>query len=184
MTRRCDWVPDGDELYAAYHDTEWGVPVHDDRTLFEFLLLEGAQAGLSWRTILGRRDGYRRAFAQFDPQAVAQFTDDDELRLRDDTEIIRNKLKISSAVKNAQAFVAIQADQGSFDSYLWAWTDGQVIVNRPASFAEVPAQTDLSIGLSKDLKKRGMTFVGPTIMYAYLQAVGLVNDHAANCFRA
>ncbi len=184
MTQRCDWVSDGDELYAAYHDTEWGVPVHDDRTLFEFLLLEGAQAGLSWRTILGRRDGYRRAFAQFDPNVVAQFTDNDQLRLRDDTGIIRNKLKISSAVKNAQAFVAIQADHGSFDDYLWGWTDGQVIVNRPASFTDVPAQTDLSVDLSKDLKKRGMSFVGPTIMYAYLQAVGVVNDHATDCFRA
>ncbi len=184
MPIRCDWVPDGDDLYAAYHDTEWGVPVKDDRKLFEFLILEGAQAGLSWRTILGRRTAYRQAFADFDPNVVAGYSARDEARLLGDAGIIRNRLKISGAIKNAQRFLEVQADAGSFANYLWNWTDGTVIVNRPRSLGEIPAQTDLSVRLSKDLKRRGFTFVGPTIMYAYLQAVGIVDDHTTYCFRA
>lgn len=182
MPIRCAWVPEGDRLYAEYHDTEWGVPVHDDQKLFEFLILEGAQAGLSWRTILGRRDAYRLAFANFDPAVVAEFSSDDHARLLLDSGIIRNRLKISSATKNAKGFLSIQAERGSFNEYLWSWTDGEV-VNRPPSLSEVPSQTALSEAMSTDLKKRGFTFVGPTIMYAYLQATGVVNDHAANCFR-
>lgn len=184
MPKRCDWVPEDDELYANYHDTEWGVPVYDDRTLFEFLILEGAQAGLSWRTILGRRENYRRLFAGFDPVAVAGFTAEDHERLLTDPGIIRNRLKVTGATRNARAFLDVQASHGSFATYLWGWTEGTVVANRPASMVEVPAQTELSQSLSKDLKKRGFTFVGPTIMYAYLQAVGVVNDHATYCFRA
>ena len=184
MPIRCAWVPDGDDLYADYHDTEWGVPVMDDRKLFEFLILEGAQAGLSWRTILGRRTAYRQAFADFDPNAVAGFSATDEARLLEDAGIIRNRLKIAGAIKNAQKFLAVQADAGSFANYLWNWTDGAVIVNRPRALGDIPAQTDLSLRLSKDLKDRGFTFVGPTIMYAYLQAVGVVDDHTSSCFRA
>lgn len=184
MPQRCSWVPDDDPLYVDYHDREWGVAVHDDRTLFEFLILEGAQAGLSWRTILGRREGYRQAFAQFDPVAVARFTSEDHARLMTDPGIVRNRLKVAGATKNAVGFLGIQAEHGSFSNYLWAWTDGQVIVNRPRSSEEIPARTDLSEQLSADLKRRSFTFVGPTIMYAYLQAVGVVDDHAADCFRA
>ncbi len=184
MPQRCSWVPDEDPLYAEYHDREWGVPVHDDRVLFEFLILEGAQAGLSWRTILGRREGYRLAFADFDPVAVARFTPEDHARLMTDPGIIRNRLKVAAATKNAVGFLEVQAEYGTFSKYLWSWTDGQVIVNRPRSSGELPAQTTLSEQLSADLKKRGFTFVGPTIMYAYLQAVGVVDDHAADCFRA
>lgn len=183
MPIRCAWVPDGDRLYAEYHDTEWGVPVHDDHKLFEFLILEGAQAGLSWRTILGRREAYRLAFANFDPVVVAEFSPKDHARLMRDAGIIRNRLKISSATKNAEGFLSIQAEHGSFDEYLWSWTDGEIIVNRPRSLSEIPTQTALSVAVSTNLKKRGLTFVGPTIMYAFLQATGVVNDHAANCFR-
>lgn len=184
MPQRCSWVPDDDPLYAEYHDREWGVPVHDDRTLFEFLILEGAQAGLSWRTILGRREAYRQAFAQFDPAVVAHFTAEDHARLMADPDIIRNRLKVAGATKNAVGFLDVQAEYRTFSKYLWSWTDGQVIVNRPLPSGALPARTTLSGQLSADLKKRGFTFVGPTIMYAYLQAVGVVDDHAADCFRA
>lgn len=184
MVTRCGWVPTDDELYIDYHDAEWGVPVHDDHVLFEFLLLEGAQAGLSWRTILGRRDGYRTAFCNFNPAAVAQLTDADLAALQSDERIIRNKLKIASARKNAQAFLDVAAEFGSFDTYLWSWTDGKIIANRPSTLSDVPAETELSRTLSADLKKRGFNFVGPTILYAYLQATGVVNDHTTDCFRA
>lgn len=184
MPTRCSWVPENDELYAQYHDDEWGVPVHDDRVLFEFLTLEGAQAGLSWRTILGRRAEYRDAFADFDPAVVATFTESDQERLRTNTGIIRNRAKIGSTVTNAQQFLSIQSDHGSFDSYIWAWTSGSVIANRPTTSADVPTTTPLSEAISNDLKKRGFRFVGPTITYAYLQAVGIVDDHTVDCFRA
>lgn len=181
--KRCDWVPGGDALYQAYHDEEWGVPVHDDVKWFEMLLLEGAQAGLSWRTVLGRREGYRAAFAQFDPAIVALFTPADEARLKEDPGIIRNRLKISSAVTNAQAFLAIQDEFGSFDTYIWALVGGTPLDNKVTSGSEIEAETDLSKAISKDLKGRGFRFVGPTIIYALMQAAGLVNDHLTSCFR-
>lgn len=166
-----------------YHDREWGVPSRDDRHLFEMLVLEGAQAGLSWITILKRREGYRRAFAGFDPQAVARFTDADRARLLADPGIIRNKLKVASAISNARAFLAVQNQFGSFAAYLWAFVDNVPIINHFSKLSDVPAQTPLSTALSRDLKKRGFSFVGPTAMYAYMQSVGLVNDHLTSCFR-
>jgi DNA-3-methyladenine glycosylase I len=181
--KRCEWVPDGDALYEAYHDEEWGVPVHDDVKWFEMLLLEGAQAGLSWRTVLSRREGYRAAFAQFDPAIVARFTPVDEARLKEDTGIIRNRLKIGSAVTNAQAFLAIQDEFGSFDAYIWPFVGGTPVDNRLTSLSEIEAETDLSKVISKDLKRRGFRFVGPIIIYALMQAAGLVNDHLTSCFR-
>ena len=181
--QRCSWVPLDQPRYVTYHDEEWGVPVTDDRILFEFLILEGAQAGLSWSTILNKRDGYRAAFAAFDPAKVATFTEADQERLRNDPAIVRNKLKISSAVGNAQAFLDVQDERGSFSNYLWTFTDGQVIQAHHRTNQDVPAETDLSRTLSKDLKRRGFRFVGPTIMYAYLQATGVVNDHTTDCFR-
>lgn len=179
---RCPWCA-GDPAYVAYHDYEWGVPVHDDRRHFEFLILEGAQAGLSWLTILKRREGYRRCFADFDVETVARFNDDDVQRLRQDSGIIRNKLKIRSAISNAQGFLRVQEEFGSFDAYLWGFVDGTPIVNRYTRMDEVPAETETSRRISKDLKKRGFSFVGPTIMYATMQAEGLVNDHLVGCFR-
>ncbi|HJV90890.1 MAG TPA: DNA-3-methyladenine glycosylase I [Holophagaceae bacterium] len=179
---RCGWCTQ-DPLYQAYHDGEWGVPVHDDRVHFEFLVLEGAQAGLSWITILRRREAYRRAFAGFDPEAVARFTDGDLARLLQDEGIIRNRLKIASARDNARAFLAVQAEFGAFDAYLWPFVGGTPKVNRPASLAEVPAVTPEAEALSRDLKKRGFRFVGPTIMYAYMQATGMVDDHVATCWK-
>jgi DNA-3-methyladenine glycosylase I len=167
-----------------YHDTEWGVPVHDDRTHFEFLILEGAQAGLSWSTILNKRGGYRLAFANFDPEKVARFTARDCARLMKQGEIVRNRLKIASTVDNARAFLAIQQEFGSYDDYVWRFVDGKPIVRRPKTSKGVPVSTKESDALSKDLKSRGMRFVGGTIMYAYMQAVGLVNDHLRACFRA
>jgi len=181
--QRCTWVPDGDDLYAAYHDTEWGVPTHDDRELFELLILEGAQAGLSWRTILGRRDGYRRAFDDFDVKKVAKY---DEARIRkllSDVGIIRNKLKVRSAIRNARVFIEIQKEYGSFATYLWNWVDDTPIINSWKTVSEVPATSELSDAISKDLRRRGMNFVGSTIIYAYLQSVGVVNDHTIDCFR-
>jgi DNA-3-methyladenine glycosylase I len=168
---------------TAYHDEEWGVPTHDDRMLFELLTLEGAQAGLSWRTVLGRRDGYRRAFADFDPVAVAAMTEANQAALLADPGIIRNRAKIASTVTNAQSFLAVQAEAGSFDQWLWAWVDGTPVVNRWKRMEEVPASTPLSEGLSRELRRRGFRFVGPTICYAYLQACGVVNDHLAGCPR-
>ena len=169
---------------VAYHDREWGVPVHDDRVLFEFLILEGAQAGLSWSTILHRRDGYRRAYRGFDPAKVARFGARDAARLLADDGIIRNKAKIAWSIRNAQAFLALQRERGSFAAYLWDFAGGAPVVNRPRASADVAATSELSDALSKDLRKRGFGFVGSTICYAFLQAVGVVNDHVASCFRA
>lgn len=179
---RCGWSQ-GDPLYIEYHDTEWGIPVHDDRRLFEFLILEGAQAGLSWITILRKRESYREAFDGFDPAKVARYDDKRLSRLLENPGIVRNKLKLASAVKNARAFLAIQKEHGSFDRYLWQYVDGKPVASRFRSLSEVPASTPLSDQLSKDLKRRGFNFVGSTIMYAYLQATGVVNDHLVGCFR-
>ena len=179
---RCPWAT-ADPLYVAYHDDEWGAPVHDDRTLFEFLVLEGAQAGLSWITILRKRDAYRRAFAGFDPAAVAAFDEERIAALLADSGIVRNRLKVNADVGNARAFLAVQREFGSFDAYVWGFAGGQPIVNTWTTLAEVPAETGASRALSADLKRRGFRFVGPTIMYAYMQAVGLVNDHLVSCFR-
>ncbi len=179
---RCGWCGD-DPLYVAYHDTEWGVPVVDDRTLFEFLILEGAQAGLSWSTILNKRDGYRRAFDGFDPKKVAGYDAEKVAKLLADPGIVRNRLKVGSAVTNAQAFLDIQNEKGSFSDYIWAFVDGRPIRNRWRSLSEIPATTQLAETISKDLKQRGFRFVGPTIVYAHMQATGMVNDHLVECFR-
>lgn len=179
---RCSWAGT-DPDYVRYHDDEWGVPVHDDVRLFEMLILEGAQAGLSWSTILRKREGYRRAFRGFDPKKVARMTEADQARLLLDEGIVRNRAKISSTVDNAKAFLAIQKEQGSFDAWLWGFVDGRPVQGRPASMKDVPASTELAVRISKDLKKKGFRFVGPTIVYAYLQAVGVVNDHVAGCYR-
>lgn len=179
--KRCEWAKN--DLAIAYHDGEWGVPVHDDRRLFEFLVLEGAQAGLSWDTILKKRPAYRKAFAGFDPARVARFGARDAARLLADPGIVRNRLKIDSAVRNARAFVALQEEFGSFDAYLWRFVDGRPLRGRWASLRDVPARTEVSDAMSRDLKKRGFNFVGSTICYAYMQAVGLVNDHVRGCFR-
>jgi DNA-3-methyladenine glycosylase I len=178
---RCFGGQPGKEFYGDYHDREWGNPVHDDRQLFEMLILEGAQAGLSWETVLRKREGYRRAFHGFDITRVAAMTDDELEVLREDEAIIRNRLKIYSARKNAIAFIAMRQEFGSFDAWLWGHVDGEPIINRPTSFADVPASTPLSDTISKALKKRGMSFVGSTIIYAYLQATGVVNDHVKGC---
>ncbi len=183
-TARCAWLPAGKPDYTHYHDTEWGVPVHDDRLLFEMLILEGAQAGLSWYTILKRREGYRTAFAHFDPVLCAALDDDALERILVSGDIIRNRLKVFSVRKNARAFLAIQQEFGSFDAYLWRFVGGVPKVNRPRTLKAIPASTPESDALSKDLKKRGMSFVGSTIIYAYMQAVGLVNDHLHDCFLA
>ena len=180
---RCFGGQPGKEFYAEYHDTEWGIPVHDDQQLFEMLILEGAQAGLSWETVLRKREGYRAAFHGFDIKRVAAMGDDELEALREDEGIIRNRLKIYSTRKNAIAFIAMQEEFGSFDSWLWGHVDGEPIVNRPKSFGDVPAATALSDTISKALKKRGMSFVGSTIIYAYLQATGVVNDHVQGCWR-
>lgn len=181
---RCAWVPEDKPDYALYHDTEWGVPVHEDRKLFEMLILEGAQAGLSWYTILRRRDGYRKAFKHFDPKRVARMIDSELERALKEGDIIRNRLKVFSTRKNAITFLAIQKEFGSFDNYVWRFVDGKPKINRPSSLTEVPARTAESDALSKDLKRRGMSFVGSTIMYAFMQAVGMVNDHTRGCFKA
>ncbi len=180
---RCFGNGPGRELYAAYHDNEWGVPVHNDRRLFELLVLEGAQAGLSWETILKKRDGYRRAFRGFDPGKVAAMSDHELELLRNDSGIVRNRLKILSTRKNARSFLDIQNDFGSFDSYVWSFTGGTPIVNHWSDFKDVPVSTPESDSLSRDLKARGMAFVGTTIVYAYMQAVGLVNDHLTTCWK-
>lgn len=182
IIKRCFGDKEGQEDYAKYHDAEWGIPVHDDQKLFEFLILEGAQAGLSWYTILKRREGYRNAFHHFDPKKVAAMTDEELEVLREDAGIIRNRLKIYSARKNAQVFLQIQEEFGSFDAYLWGFVEGKPIVNHYDDMHEMPVSTTESDKLSKDLKKRGMSFVGTTIMYAYMQAVGLVDDHLESCF--
>ena len=179
---RCAWVT-GDPLYIRYHDREWGVPVHDDRKLFEFLLLEGAQAGLSWITILKRREGYRKAFAGFDPEKVARFTQENIDRRLQDPGIIRNRLKVNAAVTNARAFLQIQEEFGSFDAYAWRFVDGKQKVNAHARADKIPATSAESDAFSRDLKQRGFKFTGSTIIYAHMQATGMVNDHLISCFR-
>lgn len=182
MNRRCDWAGT-DPLYITYHDEEWGVPLHDDGKHFEFLLLESAQAGLSWITILKKRETYRKAFANFDPVQVALFDQDRIKELLDNPGIIRNRRKIEGAVQNAQAFLKVKNEFGSFDRYIWQFVGGTSIINTWRSIQEIPNKTRESEEMSKDLKKRGFTFVGPTICYAYMQAVGMVNDHIIDCFR-
>ena len=180
---RCEWAAGQFEEYVKYHDEEWGVPVHDDRTHFEFLILEGAQAGLSWSTVLKKREGYRKAFADFDPEIVATFDEQKIQELLQFEGIIRNKLKVNAAVTNAQKFLEVQEEFGSFDSYIWGFVEGKPIINSWKSMSEVPATSSESDELSKDLKKRGFKFVGSTIIYAHMQACGLVNDHTTDCFR-
>lgn len=179
--KRCSWCGN-DALYIKYHDEEWGKPVYDDKVLFEFLILEGAQAGLSWITILRRREGYRKAFADFDVEKVAAFTELDFERLMNDTGIIRNKLKVNSAILNAQLFIAVQKEFGSFSAYLWAFMpDGKPLLNQVTARSGVPARTEISDAISKDMKKRGFKFFGTTICYAHMQATGMVNDHIEGC---
>jgi len=180
--RRCAWART--PLDIKHHDEEWGVPCHDDRALFEMLILEGAQAGLSWSTILGKRESYRRAFASFDPNEIAGFTAKDESRLLADPGIVRNRAKVEAAIANARAYLVVQSELGTFDRYLWAFVEGEPTVNRPRSLANLPAETAVSRALSKDLIKRGFRFVGPKICYAFMQSVGLVNDHTVGCFRS
>jgi len=179
---RCPW-PSDDALMLAYHDEEWGLPVHDDQKWFEFILLDAFQAGLSWKTILYRREGFRKAFDNFDYLKIAAYTEDDYERLVNDASIIRNKAKIRGTMKNAQAFIAIKEEFGSFDNYIWQFTDGKTIVNHHKNTGDVPARTELSDKLSKELKKRGFAFVGSTICYSFMQAAGMVNDHMEHCFR-
>jgi DNA-3-methyladenine glycosylase I len=178
---RCPWPTD--ELYRRYHDEEWGVPVHDDRLLFEYLILEGAQAGLSWHTVLKKRQNYRAAFDHFEAEKIAKYGAKEVARLMNDAGIIRNRLKINAAIQNARSFLEVRDEFGSFDTYLWRFVDGKPIVNRRESMREVPARTEISDRLSKDLLKRGFKFVGSTICYAHMQAVGMVNDHLITCFR-
>ena len=179
---RCNWA-ENDPLYIDYHDTEWGVPVHDDQKLFEFLILEGAQAGLSWITILKKRNNYQKAYNQFQVEKVARYSDKKIQRLLANPGIVRNRLKIQSSITNAQAFIEIQSEFGSFDKYLWNFVERKPIQNNWKTLAQIPVTTSVSDALSLDLKKRGFKFVGSTICYAYMQAVGLVNDHVTNCFR-
>jgi len=179
---RCSWMGD-DELMLSYHDKEWGVPVHDDRKWFEYLILDAFQAGLSWKTVLNKREGFREVFYGFDPQKVSRMTDKEMEAARNNPAIIRNRLKIKSAVTNAKAFLKLQEKQGSFNSYIWSFTDGQVINNSWKDLHEIPASTPLSDEISKALKKEGFSFVGSTICYAFLQAAGVVNDHLISCFR-
>jgi DNA-3-methyladenine glycosylase I len=182
MKNRCAW-PGNDELMVAYHDHEWGVPVHDDKKHFEFLILDTFQAGLSWKTILHRREGFRKAFADFDVQKVARFTEKKLEKLMHDESIIRNRLKIYGSVKNAKAFIQVQKESGSFDQYIWQFTGYKTIDNKIKSLKDIRATSKESDAMSKDLKKRGFTFVGSTICYAYMQAAGMVNDHTLDCFR-
>jgi DNA-3-methyladenine glycosylase I len=183
MQKRCAWAEGGDLNYIQYHNTEWGVPVHDDRKLFEFIVLESAQAGLSWRTILNKRVGYRKAFKNFDPKKVAKMTEHDVSQLLLDPCIVRNGQKIRATINNAKQFLTIAKEFGSFDSYMWSWTNGVPVQNAYKHKEEVPAVTDLAIKMSKDLKERGFKFLGPTIWYAHMQACGMVNDHMTDCFR-
>jgi len=186
MTIRCQWTGDWDDIddiMVVYHDTEWAVPKHDDRRLFEDLVLDGAQAGLSWRTILNKREGYREAFDNFDPAKVAQYDEAKIEELLQNPGIVRNRQKVNSAVKNAQAFLKVQEVFGSFDAYIWGFVNRRPIQNTWQTISELPAKTELSETISRDLKKRGFSFVGPTITYAFMQAVGIVNDHTIDCFR-
>jgi len=182
MKIRCTWAGT-DPIYIEYHDTEWGVPLHDDRKLFEFLMLDGFQAGLSWITILKMRPNYRKAFDHFDPEKIAEYNSHRVKALLSDKGIVRNKLKIEAAVQNAGAFLAVQKEFGSFNDYIWRFTGGNTIKNAWKTMAEIPAQTNVSVAMSKDLKKRGFKFVGPIICYAFMQAAGMVNDHLVDCFR-
>lgn len=183
MKKRCEWVEGQPEIYIKYHDEEWGIPVHDDRRLFAKLVLDGAQAGLSWLTILKKREAYYKAFDDFDIEKVADYGEKDIERLMNDAGIVRNRLKIKSAVENAKAVLSIQKEFGSFDNYLWDFVQDKPIISEFISVSELPAKTPLSEKISKDLKKRGMNFVGPTIIYAFMQAIGMVNDHTTDCFR-
>ncbi|MBN1196641.1 MAG: DNA-3-methyladenine glycosylase I [Candidatus Aminicenantes bacterium] len=181
--QRCAWVPPDNPLYVTYHDREWGVPVHDDRLLFEFLVLEGAQAGLSWLTVLRKREHYREAFDGFDPERVAGFDDARIQRLLQNPGIIRNRLKVRAAVSNARAFLNVQEEFGTFSRFIWQFVDGRPIINAWKTIADVPASTSLSDAISRELKRRGFKFVGSTIVYAHMQATGMVNDHTVDCFR-
>jgi DNA-3-methyladenine glycosylase I len=181
--KRCPWVPEGDQLYENYHDKEWGVPVHDDRKHFEFLVLEGAQAGLSWRTVLGKRAEYGKAFKLFNPKFVSKFTARDLARMLKNTGLIRNRAKLNSAINNAKHFLEIQKEFGSFDKYVWKFVGKKPITHRIRTLKDYPVTSPEAIALSVDLKKRGFTFVGPTVIYAHLQATGLVNDHSLDCFK-
>ena len=181
--KRCDWSYSNGELYEEYHDEEWGVPVHGDQKQFEFLILEGAQAGLSWSTILNKREGYRKAFADFDPVKVARFTEKRIAKLLENPGIVRNRLKVNAAVTNAQAFLKVQDEYDSFAAYIWQFVDGSPLQNQWKTLKQVPVTTKESDALSKDLKRRGFKFVGSTIMYAHMQATGMVNDHTLGCFR-
>ena len=183
MMKRCSWVRLDNPLMVAYHDSEWGVPVHDDRRHFEFLVLEGAQAGLSWTIILNKREGYRRAFDKFDPKKVARYTARRIAKLTSDPGIIRNRMKIESAIRNAGAFLAVQKEFGSFDAYCWRFVNGRTKNNRWKGMGQIPATSPESDAFSKDLKSRGFSFVGSTVVYAHMQAVGMVNDHLVDCFR-
>lgn len=180
---RCTWCLEGGDIYREYHDTVWGVPQHDDRKLFEYLILEGAQAGLNWLTVLKKQEGYRKAFADWDVAKIARFSEKKQAKLLKNPGIIRNRLKVASAVRNAKAFLAVQEEFGSFDRYIWQFVDGQPVVNQFRSLREIPASTAVSDGMSNDLKRRGFNFVGSTICYAYMQATGMVNDHVVDCFR-
>lgn len=183
MKKRCGWVDLNNDLYVKYHDQEWGVPLHDDNKLFEALILDGAQAGLSWSTILNKRENYRKAYDNFDPKKVAKYDEKKISDLLQDKGIVRNRLKVRSSIKNAQVFLEIQKEFGNFDKYLWSFVDYKPLKNSFQKLNELPAKTELSDKISKDLKKRGMSFVGPTIIYAMMQAIGMVNDHQTDCFR-
>ena len=181
--KRCDWVDLNNKLYVKYHDDEWGKPLHSDKKLFELLILEGAQAGLSWSTILNKRENYRIAFDNFDFNKVAKYTESKQKQLLNDKGIVRNRLKIKSSINNAKIFLEIRKEYKTFNNYIWEFVDNEPIKNKFKSMKEIPAKTDLSDKISKDLKKRGMNFVGSTIIYAYMQAIGMVNDHQTNCFK-
>jgi DNA-3-methyladenine glycosylase I len=183
IKKRCAWVKEGDALYEAYHDSEWGVPVYDDQKIFEFLILESAQAGLSWLTVLRKRENYRQAFADFDPKTVAKFTADKITELLENPGIIRNRLKINAAINNAQLFLDVQKEFDTFSNYIWSFVNHKPVKNQFNSIKELPAKTETADILSKDLKKRGFKFLGPTIVYAHMQATGMVNDHTTDCFR-
>ncbi len=180
---RCEWVNNKNDLYIKYHDEEWGIPVHDDRKLFEMIILEGAQAGLSWETVLKKRENYKKAFDDFNPEKVAKYNQKKEAELLQNAGIIRNRLKVKSAIQNAIVFLKIQKEYGSFDAYLWSFVNNKPIRNRFKNISEIPTKTELSDTISKELKKKGMNFVGSTIVYAFLQAVGVVNDHIIGCYR-
>jgi DNA-3-methyladenine glycosylase I len=182
LIKRCGWVTD-DPLYIKYHDEEWGVPLHDDRKLFEFIVLESAQAGLSWITILKKRENYRKAFDDFDPVKIARYDEEKIEELMNNKGIIRNRRKIEATINNARAFLDVQEKYGSFDEYLWQFVDGEPIINVWKDISEIPAKTELSEKISKDMKKRGFKFLGPIVIYSHMQAVGMVNDHTINCFR-